>query len=53
MVTRDKTEGVKGFAEKIEQHEEMLNKRKWAKDCLSANIAQPEQIISRGVNNNV
>ena len=39
--------------EKLEQLEEMLNKRRWAKDCLRANIAQPEQIVMRGVKKNV
>jgi len=34
--------------EKLEQLEEMLNKRKWAKDCLRANIAQEDKIIYRG-----
>ena len=28
--------------------EEMLMKRKWAKDCLRANIAQDDRIIKRG-----
>ena len=36
-----------------EQLEEMLNKRRWAKDCLRANIAQEEQIVYRGVKTNV
>jgi hypothetical protein len=39
--------------EKLEQFEEMLNKRRWAKDCLRANIAQPDQIVMRGVKKNV
>ena len=28
--------------------EEMLMKRKWAKDCLRANVAQDDRIIKRG-----
>ena len=28
--------------------EEMLEKRKWAKDCLRANIAPEDKIIKRG-----
>ena len=39
--------------EKLEQLEEMLNKRRWAKDCLRANIAEPHQIVMRGVKKNV
>ena len=39
--------------EKLEQIEEMLNKRRWAKDCLRANIAEPHQITHREVNKNV
>ena len=39
--------------EKIEQLEEMLNKRRWAKDCLRANIAEPHQLVYRGVKKNV
>ena len=35
--------------EKLEQIEEMLNKRKWARDWLRANIAQEDQIVYRGV----
>ena len=31
----------------------MLNKRKWAKECLRANIAEPHQIVYRGVKKNV
>jgi hypothetical protein len=31
----------------------MLNKRRWAKDCLRANIAEREQIVMRGVKKNV
>ena len=34
--------------EKLNEIEEMLNKRRWAKDCLRCNIAEPEQIIYRG-----
>ena len=37
--------------EKLEQIEELLNKRKWAKDCLRANIAQEDQIANKGVKN--
>ena len=32
----------------MDKVEELLRSRKWAKDCLRTNIAQPEQIISRG-----
>ena len=39
--------------EKLDHIEEMLNKRRWAKDCLRANIAEPHQITYRGVNKNV
>ena len=39
--------------EKLEQLEDMLNKRRWAKDCLRANIAEPHQIVMRGVRKNV
>jgi hypothetical protein len=39
--------------EKLEQLEEMLNKRRWAKDCLRANIAEDSQIVMRGVKKNV
>jgi hypothetical protein len=39
--------------EKLDQIEEMLNKRRWAKDCLRANIAEPHQIVMRGVKKNV
>ena len=39
--------------EKLEQLEEMLNKRRWAKDCLRANIAEPHQLVYRGVKKNV
>ena len=39
--------------EKLELLEEMLNKRKWAKDCLRANIAQEDKIIYRGSKKNV
>ena len=28
--------------------EELLNKRKWAKRCLRANVAQPEDIVVYG-----
>ena len=28
--------------------EELLRSRKWAKDCLRVNIARPDQIITRG-----
>ena len=28
--------------------EEMLMKRKWAKDCLGANIAQGDRVVKRG-----
>ena len=31
----------------------MLNKRKWTKDCLRANIAQEDQIVYRGTKKNV
>ena len=34
----------------MDKVEELLTKRKWVKDCLRLNIAQPEQIISRGKN---
>ena len=34
--------------EKLEQIEEMLNKRRWARDCLRANIAQDHQIVYMG-----
>ena len=27
---------------------ELLRSRKWAKDCLRVNIAQPDQTITRG-----
>jgi hypothetical protein len=30
--------------------EGMLNKRRWCKDCLRVNIAEPHQIVHRGVN---
>ena len=39
--------------EKLELLEEMLNKRKWTKDCLRANIAQEDQIVYRGTKKNV
>ena len=39
--------------EKLYKIEELLNKRKWANDCLRANIAQENQIIYRGVKKNV
>ena len=39
--------------EKLDHIEEMLNKRRWAKDCLRANIAEPHQITYRGVKKNV
>ena len=32
----------------MDKVEELLRSRKWAKDCLRVNIAQPEQIITRG-----
>ena len=32
----------------MDKVEELFLKRKWAKDCLTVNIAQPEQIIIRG-----
>jgi hypothetical protein len=32
----------------IEKLEDLLNKRRWAKDCLRANIAEPHQIVMRG-----
>ena len=35
--------------EKLEQIEQMLNKRRWARDCLRANIAEPHQLVYRGV----
>ena len=35
--------------EKLDKIEEMLNKRRWARDCLRANIAEPHQIVWRGV----
>lgn len=53
MVSKEKTDSFIGLAEKLEQIEEMLNKRKWAKDCLRANIAEPHQIVMRGVKKNV
>ena len=34
--------------EKPQEIEEMLNKRRWAKDCLRVNIAEPDKIIQRG-----
>ena len=34
--------------EKINEIGEMLNNRRWAKDCLRCNIALPEQITQRG-----
>ena len=34
--------------EKLKEIEEMLNKRRWAKDCLRVNIAEPDKIIQRG-----
>ena len=49
MVSKDKTDGLMGFADKLEQIEDMLNKRRWAKGCLRANIAEPHQIVYRGV----
>ena len=39
--------------EDINRIEELLKKRKWAKDCLRANIAEPHQIVMRGVKKNV
>ena len=38
--------------ETLDQVEGMLNKRRWAKDCLRANIAEPHQIVMRGVKKN-
>ena len=35
----------------MDKVEELLAKRRWVKDCLRLNIAQPEQIIARGKNN--
>lgn len=32
----------------MDKVEELLRSRKWAKDCLRVNIAQPDQIITRG-----
>ena len=32
----------------MDKVEELLDKRKWAKDCLRVNIAEADQIISRG-----
>ena len=32
----------------MDKVEELLAKRKWAKDCLRVNIAEADQIIGRG-----
>ena len=32
----------------MDKVEELLRSRKWSKDCLRDNIAQPEQIVTRG-----
>ena len=32
----------------MEEKEEMLESRKWAKDCLRVNITEPDKIIQRG-----
>ena len=37
----------------MDKVEELLRKRKWAKDCLRVNIAQPDQIITRGTTGKV
>jgi hypothetical protein len=37
----------------MDKVEELLRKRRWAPDCLRVNIAQPDQIITRGTTGKV
>ena len=37
----------------MDKVEELLRKRRWAPDCLRVNIAQPDQIITRGTSGKV
>ena len=37
----------------MDKVEELLRSRRWAPDCLSVNIAQPDQIITRGASGKV